>query len=117
MPRKLEIPDLPGNAKEYKSNPEIDAKINKFIAENPNLVRSIQEMPRERLERKYFLIRAEQIESRIGYREKVAAWLDDNPDVKERLEKQFGHLRNQKQRDQMIFVAASGEVRSQGVRL
>lgn len=103
--------------KEYKNNPEIDAKIDKFMQANPGLVKAIQAMPRDRLERKYFLIRAEQQENRLGYREKVLGWLNDNPDVKTALEKQFSYLRNETHRENNIVAAAKGEIHNRGVRL
>lgn len=116
MPRKLELENQT-DTREYKSNPEIDARIDRFMEANPGLVKAIQEMPRERLERKFFLMRAEQQENRLSYQEKVFAWIEENPDVKEQMQKQFGHVQNEKERNRMTLTAATGEMRSRGVRL
>lgn len=116
MPRKLEA-TATETTREYKSNPEIDAKIDRFMEANPGLVKAIKEMPRERLERKFFLMRAEQLENRASYREKVMDWVNEDPERKERLTKQFGHIRNENERNRTIYNAAVGEMRTLGVRI
>ena len=62
MSTKTKAPPTGGNAgstaastepREYRSNPEIDAKIDAYIKENPKYWAYIQALPRERLERRW----------------------------------------------------------------
>ena len=45
----------PGEQPTFRSNPEVDAKIDAYIKENPKYWTYVQAMPRERLERSVVL--------------------------------------------------------------
>src|SRR5690606_38578257 len=64
------------NGQQYKTNPEIDAKIDAFAKANPDLVKSIQGMSREHLERKVLLGKMREQEQRDAYTVKVKGWLN-----------------------------------------
>jgi hypothetical protein len=42
-------------AREFKINPELNAKLEDFIKTEPGLVKFVKELPREQLERKFLL--------------------------------------------------------------
>lgn len=57
-------------------NEEIDNKLNQFIKDNPKLTETVQQMPRDYLERKYLLGKMQQQNKREAYTAKVSEWLN-----------------------------------------
>ena len=57
-------------------NEEINNKLDQFITDNPKLVQVVKNMPREYLERKYFLHKMQQKNRREAYTNKVAEWIN-----------------------------------------
>lgn len=61
--------------KEFKINPEIDAKLNAFMKQEPGLVEFVKNLPREQLERKFILRKMQDQEQRQTYAARVKEWL------------------------------------------
>ena len=66
----------------FRSNPEVDAKIDAHIKENPKYWAYVQAMPRERLERSVVLNEVRQIERQQRMREGVLSQINRNPEMK-----------------------------------
>ena len=66
----------------FRSNPEVDARIDAYIRENPKYWAYVQAMPRERLERSVVLNEVRQLERQQRMREGVLNQINRNPELK-----------------------------------
>ena len=73
-------------------NPEIDRKLNEFIAANPKLAEYYKQQPREQLERKLMLGKMNEFERRERVNGEIRQWVDQRPDVKERIERRLAQV-------------------------
>ena len=67
----------------YRINPEVEAKIDTYIKENPKHWAYLQSMPRERLERTVVLNEVRQLERQQRMREGLMKKINDNPELKQ----------------------------------
>ncbi len=72
----------PNEALTFRSNPEVDAKIDAYIKENPKYWAYVQAMPRERLERSVVLNEVRQLDRQQRMREGVLNQVNRNPEMK-----------------------------------
>jgi hypothetical protein len=70
----------------YRVNPEVEAKIDAYIKENPKYSSYLQTMPRERLERTVVLSEVRQVERQQRMREGLLKKINDNPELKQAYE-------------------------------
>ena len=90
-PKTSAPPSAGGNAAPaeqptFRSNPEVDAKIDAYIKENPKYWAYVQAMPRERLERSVVLNEVRELDRQQRMREGVdEAESTRNPELKTRL--------------------------------
>ena len=66
----------------YRINPEVEAKIDAHIKENPKYWTFIQTMPRERLERTAVLNEVRELDRQQRIREGVLKQINQNPELK-----------------------------------
>jgi rubrerythrin len=66
----------------YRSNPEVDAKIDAHIKENPKYWTYVQGMPRDRLERTVVLNEVRELERQQRMREGILNQVNRNPETK-----------------------------------
>jgi hypothetical protein len=66
----------------YRINPEVEAKIDAHIKENPKYWNFIQTMPRERLERTAVLNEVRELDRQQRMREGVLKQINRNPELK-----------------------------------
>jgi hypothetical protein len=66
----------------YRINPEVEAKIDAHIKENPKYWNFIQTMPRERLERTAVLNEVRELDRQQRIREGVLKQINQNPELK-----------------------------------
>jgi hypothetical protein len=66
----------------YRINPEVEAKIDTHIKENPKYWNFIQTMPRERLERTAVLNEVRELDRQQRIREGVLKQINRNPELK-----------------------------------
>jgi len=76
-------PQEPAN---YRINPEVEAKIDSYIKENPKYWNYLQAMPRDRLERTVVLNEVRQIERQQRMREGIMKRINDDPKLKQAYE-------------------------------
>ena len=70
----------------YRTNPEIEAKIDAYLKENPKYWNYLQAMPRDRLERTVVLNEVRQIERQQRMREGIMKRINDDPRLKQAYE-------------------------------
>jgi hypothetical protein len=66
----------------FRSNPEVDAKIDAYIKDNPKYWAYVQAMPRERLERTVVLNEVREVDRQQRIREGVLKQINRNPELK-----------------------------------
>ena len=76
----------PGEPPTFRSNPEVDAKIDGYIKENPKYWSYVQAMPRERLERSVVLNEVRELDRQQRIREGVLKQINKNPELKQAYE-------------------------------
>ncbi len=86
-PKTPASPSAGGNAAPtdqptFRSNPEVDAKIDAHIKDNPKYWAYVQAMPRERLERTVVLNEVRELDRQQRIREGVLKQIDRNPELK-----------------------------------
>ena len=70
----------------YRNNPEVDAKIDKYIQDNPKYWNYVQAMPRERLERSVVLNEIRDLERQQRIRGNLMDRINANPKLKQAYE-------------------------------
>ncbi len=86
-PRTSAPPGAGGNAAPidqptFRSNPEVDAKIDAYIKDNPKYWAYVQAMPRERLERTVVLNEVRELDRQQRMREGLMKRISTNPALK-----------------------------------
>ena len=86
-PKTSAPPSAGGNAAPtdqptFRNNPEVDAKIDAHIKENPKYWAYVQAMPRERLERTVVLNEVRELDRQQRIREGVLKQINRNPELK-----------------------------------
>ena len=94
--------DEPG----FKENPQINARIDEYIKQNPKQWEYIQSMPRERLERGIVLDRIQRNDRREKMHEGVLNKLDQNPEMKQHIEGLVKNLPEDQREGAMVAIAA-----------
>ena len=70
----------------YRTNPEVEGKIDAYIKENPKHWAYLQGMPRDRLERTVVLNEVRQLERQQRMREGIMKRINTNPELKQAYE-------------------------------
>lgn len=72
----------PADTPTFRTNPEVDAKIDAYIKENPKYWTYVQSMPRDRLERTVVLNEVREVDRQQRIREGVLKQINRNPETK-----------------------------------
>jgi hypothetical protein len=75
-----------------RRNPEIDAKLDKFIGENPKLVGYYNGLSKDDLIRKLMLGKMQKSEYSNGRNEEIRAWVEEHPEVKTKIEERLRNV-------------------------
>lgn len=98
-----------------RTNPEIDAKIDEFIKENPKLLEYYQDLPKEQLIRKLILGKMQ----RAGYanqrNQEIIAWVEEHPEIKAKIEARVKNV-PEANRQRAFLTAAKTEAMNQTVK-
>jgi len=79
--------------------PEVDAKIDKFIAENPDVWNKLMSQPKEDIARKRILDMVTANERRAGYSAEMREYVEQNPDIQREVNRRISKLpEDQRQR-------------------
>lgn len=72
----------PAESPTYRQNPEVDAKIDSYIKENPKYWAYIQGMPRERMERTLVLNEVRELDRQQRMKEGILKQINKSPALK-----------------------------------
>ncbi len=89
----------------YRINPEVEAKIDAYIKENPKHWAYLQSMPRERLERTVALNEVRQIERQQRMREGIMNRINANPELKQAYEVLVKNVPEEQREEVMSQIA------------
>lgn len=98
-----------------RRNPEIDAKLDRFIGENPDLREYYEKLSKEELIRKLMLGKMQRSEYANGRNAEIKAWVEEHPEIKERIEARIRNVPPQN-RERAFINAAKSEAMNQTVR-
>lgn len=70
----------------YRTNPEVEGKIDAYIKENPKHWAYLQQMPRDRLERTVVLSEVKQLDRQQRIRDGLMKEINANPEMKQAYE-------------------------------
>ncbi len=98
-----------------RRNPEIDAKLDTFIGQNPKLIAYYNGLGKDELIRKLMLGKMQRAEYSSGRNEELRAWVEEHPEIKSKIEER---LRNvpAANRERAFINAAKTEAMNQTVR-
>ena len=98
-----------------RRNPEIDAKLDTFIGQNPKLAEYYNGLGKDELIRKLMLGKMQRAEYSNGRNEEIRAWVEEHPEIKVKIEER---LRNvpAANRERAFINAAKTEAMNQTVR-
>ena len=106
--RKAQEPTL-------RRNPEIDAKLDRFIQENPKLHEYYDALSKEELIRKLMLGKMQRSEYTNGRNEEIKAWVQEHPEIKSKIEERIRNV-PEANRERAFINAAKTEAMNQTVR-
>ena len=72
-----------------RRNPEIDAKLDKFIGENPKLSEYYNAVSKDELIRNLMLGKIQKPEYSTGRNEEIKAWVEEHPEIKSKIEERL----------------------------
>ena len=112
---KQEIAEKKAQEPALRRNPEIDAKLDKFIGENPKLLEYYNALSKDELVRKLMLGKLQRSEYTTGRNSEIKAWVEEHPDVKSRIEERIRNV-PEVNRERAFINAAKAEALKQTVR-
>lgn len=114
MPLAKQIADKKAQDTTPRVNPEIDAKINQFIQENPELYGYYQALPKELLIRKLMLGKMQRSETAQRRNKEVAEWVEQHPEIKAKVEERIRNVPEANRQRAFLNVART-EAMTQGM--
>ena len=91
--------------REYRNIPEIDARIDAYIKENPKRWAYIQTMPRDRIERALVLNEIQKIDRQQRVRDGVIGYINRNPELKQAYETLVKNVPEDQREAVMVQIA------------
>lgn len=98
-----------------RRNPEIDAKLDRFIGENPDLREYYEKLSKDELIRKLMLGKMQRSEYANGRNAEIKAWVEEHPEIKEKIEARIRNVPEQN-RERAFINAAKSEAMNATVR-
>lgn len=93
-------------AQQFRDNPQVNAKIDDYIKENPKHWAYIQAMPRDRLERALVLQEVQKNDRVLKMRAGIQRKLDQDPELKQAYANLVKNLPEDQREQAMINIAA-----------
>lgn len=92
-------------------NPEIDAQLTKFIADNPKLYDYYNEMAKEQLIRKLMLGKMQRQDYTQQRDQEIVQWVNQNPDIKAKIEERIKNVPAENRQRAFVRVAKDEAMR------
>jgi hypothetical protein len=116
MPLKEQVAARKAQQKpELRRNPEIDAKLDAFIGENPKLAEYYTALSKEELIRKLMLGKMQRSEYTNQRNQEIVAWVEENPEIKAKVEQRIRNVLP-KNRERAFITAAKSLALNQTVQ-
>ena len=112
---KQAVADKKAQEPTLRKNPEIDAKLDKFIQENPKLLEYYQGLSKDDLIRKQMLGKMQRSDYTNGRNEEIKAWVEEHPEIKSKIEERIRNV-PEANRERAFINAAKTEAMNQTVR-
>jgi uncharacterized Zn finger protein len=112
---KQEVADKKAQEPTLRRNPEIDAKLDEFIKQNPVLVGYYQGLSKDDLIRKLMLAKMQRADYRNGRNEEIKAWVEEHPEIKSKIEERIRNV-PAANRERAFINAAKTEAQNQSMR-
>ena len=112
---KQAVADKKAQEPTLRKNPEIDAKLDKFIQENPKLLEYYSALSKDDLIRKQMLGKMQRTEYTNGRNEEIKAWVQEHPEIKSKIEERIRNV-PEANRERAFINAAKTEAMNQTVR-
>ena len=112
---KQAVADKKAQEPTLRKNPEIDAKLDKFIQENPKLFEYYSGLSKDELIRKQMLGKMQRNEYTNGRNEEIKAWVEEHPEIKAKIEERIRNV-PEANRERAFINAAKTEAMNQTVR-
>lgn len=105
--------------RQFKINPEVNAKLDAFMQAEPGLVQFVKDLPREQLERKFLLRKMQDEQQKRGYSAKVKAWLDkpEQADLVKSIKSIISPNMKPEKQEQALLTQAKNYIRNTGIKL
>jgi hypothetical protein len=106
-------------ARQFKINPEVNAKLEAFMKAEPGLVQFVKDLPREQLERKFLLRKMQDQEQKKGYTAKVKDWLQkpEQADLVKSLKSTISPNMTPDKQEQVLITQAKNYLRNTGTKI
>ncbi len=104
---------------QFKTNPEVNTRLDAFMKAEPGLVEYVKELPREQLERKFLLRKMQDQEQKQNYTAKVKSWLErpEQADLVKSIKATISPNMTAAKQDQVIVTQAKNFIRNTGIKL
>jgi len=112
---KQAVADKKAQEPTLRRNPEIDAKLDKFIQENPKLLEYYSALSKDDLIRKQMLGKMQRSEYTNGRNEEIKAWVEEHPEIKSKIEERIRNV-PEANRERAFINAAKTEAMNQTMR-
>ena len=112
---KQAVADKKAQEPTLRRNPEIDAKLDKFIQENPKLLKYYSALSKDELIRKQMLGKMQRSEYTNGRNEEIRAWVEEHPEIKSKIAERIRNV-PEANRERAFINAAKTEAMNQTVR-
>ena len=112
---KQTVADKKAQERTAKVNPEIDAKLDRFIQEKPDLFGYYNELSKEQLIRKLMLAKMRKSDYTHDRNEALTAWVNEHPEIKAKVEERIKNV-PEANRQRAFLQAAKAEAQREGMR-
>ena len=115
MALSKQVADRKAQESTLRRNPEIDARLDRFIQENPKLHEYYEGLGKEELIRKLMLGKMQRNEYANGRNQEIMAWVEEHPEIKSRIEERIRNVPAEN-RERAFINAAKTEAMKQTVK-
>ncbi|MDF9832330.1 arginine deiminase [Ereboglobus sp. PH5-5] len=96
---------------EQRINPEVDAKLTKYISDNPKLYTYYNELSKEQLIRKLMLGKMQRNDYTQQRDQEIVKWVEQNPDIKAKIEERIKNVPAENRQRAFVRVAKDEAMR------
>jgi hypothetical protein len=95
-----------GDAQQFKENPQVNARIDEYIKNNPKFWTYVQSMPPERMARALVLVEIQKEDRTQKMRAGILKKLEQNPEMKQSIQNMVKNMPEEERERAMISIAA-----------